>query len=191
MSAKSKRNVFIILTIVLLGSLAGAGILINGNGEATNDIRVYWGGSDKLSVVPFETDGEGEESGMLCFLLPFPAEKDVYRIDFPKDDRVYIDSNEYSSGDTLLPYVSGYKHRLEIIRKWRTESRDVVFYYADDIPVVSVDMEDGAFEKMSADSMHLSKKNSTISIVDPKTHLNTSEYCYIGGHGGSSWECRL
>ena len=68
-------------------------------------------------------------------------------------------------------------------------SRDLVFYYADSIPAVSIDMEDGAFEKMSADPMHLSKKNSTITIVDPKTHLNTSEYCYMGGHGGSSWDC--
>lgn len=25
--------------------------------------------------------------------------------------------------------------------------------------------------------------------MDPDTHLNTSEYCYIGGHGGSSWDC--
>ena len=33
------------------------------------------------------------------------------------------------------------------------------------------------------------KNPSTISIMDPDTHLNTSEYCYIGGHGGSSWDC--
>ena len=143
MEAHSKRNKFIILTIILLGAIVLICILINWNDNKGGDIRVYWGNYDRMCVVPFEINGGGEEDGALCFFLPFPAEIGGYRIVFSNDDRVYIDSDEYSSGDTLLPYVSGEKHRLEIIRKWKTESRDVVFYYTDDIPLVSIDMEDG------------------------------------------------
>ena len=189
MTAKSKRSVFTILTVVLLGVLVLAGVLVSRNEQGVGDIRVFTGDSDKLYVVPFASDGEGEGDGAICFFLPFPAEIGAYRIYFPKDDKVYIDGVEYSSGNALFSYVAGEKHRLEVLRRGKTVSKDVVFYYADIIPAVSIDMEDGAFEKMSADTMHLDKKSSNITIVNPETHLNTSEYCYIGGHGGSSWDC--
>lgn len=106
MAAKSKKNVFIILTVVLLGVLVLAGIIISRDEQSVDDIRVFSGDSDKLYVVPFESDGEGEGDGAICFLLPFPEEIGAYRLDFPKDDKVYIDGDEYSSGDALLSYVA-------------------------------------------------------------------------------------
>lgn len=187
MVAQSKKNVFIILTVALLGAIAVICILINRNDEAEGDISVYCGDYARLSIVPFETQSEEEGAGTSCFFLPFPAETGAYRIDFPKDDRVYIDGDEYFSGDALRAYVSGEMHRLEVIRHGKTVGRDVVFYYANSVPAVSVDMENGAFEKMSEDPMHLNKKTSTITIVDPDTHLNTSEYCFIGG----AWRLKL
>lgn len=110
-------------------------------------------------------------------------------MDFPENDKVYIDSNEYYSGDALPFYMSGERHRLEIVSNGKTMSRDLVLFYADSIPAISIEMENGAFDKMTSDPMHLDKTTSTITIVDPNAQINTSEYCYFGGNGGSSWEC--
>lgn len=178
---------FIVISAsLLLGSsvfydrLNGRLEVFDNHESADKDVYIYSKEVPELKIKPFFTDDRE-----FCLLIPFTDKSWAWYV--PQGASLSIDGTSYNTGDDMRHYDENDKHSFIFIQDGVTAEWYMECIYADDMPVVSISLDENDWISINSEELPSTKFEADLTLVNQDGTVGFNGLCRMGGHGNATW----